>query len=439
MSQSLNLSSRDNHDKEEHSFDVLRKIEQLILSLIDFLNKEESPILSEVSKLHKNIRAESAGAPATPGKPATPGTTATTLSITKRFNLMQCRSFTGIILVLSYVYTLLQSHRTTTTREVYYFYVTHFRSQKECDAAIFDAALLVGVPRSVLGLTASPKGWFCGSFSITHHRTNTVVDGTALASMHGLPITREWIDRSNTKHVQAMHNTPFSVTSKKARCILVIEKEGVYNRLSEDRFFESHYPCILVTGKGFPDLATRALVFQLHHELDLPVFGICDCNPFGIGVLQTFVCGSQKIGLDGGDRYGVPIQWLGLRPSHIEATSLKNSLPKEVFQRLTDIDKRRIRGLKSETSPFLRGRDREERLEELFAMESNGYKMELEALHWLGMDFMSAWIHDTLVHNQSANNTKNKRHDNIVNEDDDRKHDGTKNGLESLSEGRTVD
>ncbi len=34
-----------------------------------------------------------------------------------------------------------------------------------------------------------------------------------------------------------------------ASCIIVVEKEGIYSRLSEDRFFD-RIPCILVTGKG---------------------------------------------------------------------------------------------------------------------------------------------------------------------------------------------
>jgi meiotic recombination protein SPO11 len=34
-----------------------------------------------------------------------------------------------------------------------------------------------------------------------------------------------------------------------AKCIVVIEKEGAYTRLSEDRVFDK-IPCILVTGKG---------------------------------------------------------------------------------------------------------------------------------------------------------------------------------------------
>ena len=76
----------------------------------------------------------------------------------KSFGLAQCRSFASILMVLQFCHSLLTEHRTTTTREVYYFFVTHFRSQKECDAAIWEAASMLKIPRSALGLTASPKG-----------------------------------------------------------------------------------------------------------------------------------------------------------------------------------------------------------------------------------------------------------------------------------------
>ena len=79
--------------------------------------------------------------------------------VTKSFsNISQCRGMTNCLLILCFVQKLLLSNRTTTNREVYYFFVTHFRSQRECDAAIVDVCNLVGVERISLGLTASPKG-----------------------------------------------------------------------------------------------------------------------------------------------------------------------------------------------------------------------------------------------------------------------------------------
>lgn len=217
-------------------------------------------------------------------------------------------------------------------------------------------------------------------------RNGTVTNGINVPSVQGLPITREWLNG----------NDDFEIQSDTARCIVVIEKEGVYNRLSEDRFFERH-PCILVTGKGFPDLASRALVHRMQQELQLPVYGLCDCNPFGLGVLHTYERGSERRGVDGGDRYSVAMRWVGLKPSYIQ-DELQGELPRDVFQRLTTVDERRLAKLCQEVHPFHNNHvDGEERLEEVELMQSNGYKVELEAMHWLGMDYMSEWLAEMLL------------------------------------------
>jgi len=295
--------------------------------------------------------------------------------------------------------------------------------------------------------TAGYKGWFCGCIHIikSHRKNKTAVatvDGTALSSIQGLPITREWIDRSTKNAIQVgsssddgsnsnicddLSSSQFPTRadgnrggvcasdfriSSNAKCILVIEKEGVYNRLSEDRFYD-RYPCILVTGRGFPDLATRALVHTLHNELNLPVLGLCDCNPYGIGVLQTYQVGnSTRLGrCDGGKRYGVPIQWVGLRPSLV--CRMRRELPRVVFQKLTDMDKKRIDRLLchgSILSPFLsNGRYAYRRKEEVLMMKKMGFKVELEALNWLGMDYMCAWLEEVIQgydHTDFGNHSK---------------------------------
>lgn len=153
--------------------------------------------------------------------------------------------------------------------------------------------------------------------------------------------------------------------------------------------------CVLVTGKGFPDLATRALVHTLYNELKIPVLGLCDGNPYGISVLAMYHCAGNRMGVDGGTRFGVPIKWLGLRPSHV--AELEDELPKTVFQKLTELDYKRADALLDETNPFLNGENREERQDEILAMQDGGYKVELEALYWIGPDYMSSWVEGMLV------------------------------------------
>ncbi len=41
--------------------------------------------------------------------------------------------------------------------------------------------------------------------------------------------------------------------------ILLVEKDAAFMRLAEDRFYNT-YPCIILTAKGQPDVATRWVV-----------------------------------------------------------------------------------------------------------------------------------------------------------------------------------
>ena len=86
-------------------------------------------------------------------------------------------------------------------------------------------------------------GWFCGSLEIIRRGTlpsgkdvSGSIDGTALSSIQGLPITREWIDRNDKGFTE--EGVEIKVVSKDAKVIVVIEKEGVYNRLAEERIFD---------------------------------------------------------------------------------------------------------------------------------------------------------------------------------------------------------
>ena len=68
------------------------------------------------------------------------------------------------------------------------------------------------------------------------------------------------------------------------------------------------------------------------------------------------------MGVDGRMRYSVPIEWIGLRPSDVDG--LKCELPGTVFQKLTDLDTKRIASLldteKNSNNPFLTHEDGEE-------------------------------------------------------------------------------
>ena len=54
-------------------------------------------------------------------------------------------------------------------------------------------------------------------------------------------------------------------------------------RLAEDRFYQQ-YPCIIVTGKGQPDLSTRLFLKLITTKLKIPILGLFDSDPYGLKV-----------------------------------------------------------------------------------------------------------------------------------------------------------
>lgn len=66
----------------------------------------------------------------------------------------------------------------------------------------------------------------------------------------------------------------------------------------QDRFFQT-IPSILVCGKGYPSISTRAFVTLLEQRLRKPVLGLADYNPHGIALLNVYRWGSKRSSLEG--------------------------------------------------------------------------------------------------------------------------------------------
>jgi meiotic recombination protein SPO11 len=73
-----------------------------------------------------------------------------------------------------------------------------------------------------------------------------------------------------------------------AEFVILVEKEAAYMRLAEDRFYQK-YPCIIITGKGQPDVATRLFLRKVTDELKIPVFALVDSDPYGLKILSVYM------------------------------------------------------------------------------------------------------------------------------------------------------
>ena len=63
---------------------------------------------------------------------------------------------------------------------------------------------------------------------------------------------------SRISGVSHLNGSPLQVSNiqSDALFILLVEKDAAFMRLAEDRFYNA-YPCIIITAKGQPDVASR--------------------------------------------------------------------------------------------------------------------------------------------------------------------------------------
>jgi meiotic recombination protein SPO11 len=118
-----------------------------------------------------------------------------------------------------------------------------------------------------------------------------------------------------------------------AEFILLVEKEAAYMRLAEDRFY-NRYPCIIITAKGQPDVATRMFLSRIAFQLKIPVLGLVDSDPYGLKILSVYMSGSKNMSYDSASLTTPNIQWLGLRPSDLD----KYDLPEQCRLDMTEHD-----------------------------------------------------------------------------------------------------
>ncbi|KAI8462718.1 MAG: Spo11/DNA topoisomerase VI subunit A [Monoraphidium minutum] len=226
-------------------------------------------------------------------------------------------------------------------------------------AAIQGAASLLRVPRGSLGIACSPRGAAAGAVALREGPGGAWVDCGALG-VAGYAIPGE---------LAAVERISFRVS---ARFILVVEKDCIFQRLTEDRLHE-RLPLALVTAKGQPDLATRAFLCRLSAAAPgVPVLGLVDWNPSGVSILCTYKFGNARLGLEG-TRYAVPhLRWLGVLGAMLPG------VPPAALHPLTGRDAALLAGLRARLAGQ-RGW-----LDELRDMEQRGQKCDIEALYSLG-------------------------------------------------------
>ncbi|MFH0752862.1 MAG: DNA topoisomerase IV subunit A [archaeon] len=288
------------------------------------------------------------------------------------FNVGQAKKFMQTLLIASACNSLLKEGKTTSIRDLYYMTkhtignTNHntFDDQIESDPIIEDLEVTIDALREELNLFASNRGAMVGEITVIDSGDTIDCDRMGSGGWSVPSIVEKEI-------VQFKNN--------KAKFILMVEKDALWRRLNEDKFWRKH-KCLLIHGQGMAPRGVRRLLHRLVTELKLPLYVMTDCDPWGYYIYSVIKQGSINLAYES-QRMAVPsAKFIGLSSFDRE----KYGLPDNITIKLNEQDKSRAKQILE--YPWFQ---KKEWQREIKHMMSAGVKMELEALSSKGISFVT--------------------------------------------------
>ena len=280
------------------------------------------------------------------------------------FNLSQARAYMQTMLIGSGCKRLIEEGKSTSLRGLYYM-LKHtiegtseetFDDQEESDTIIEDVEVTLDSLREEMHLYASNRGNLVGPLTLLD--SGDEIDCTRMGSAgYSIPSIVE----------------PDVVEFKKctAKYILHVEKDTVWRRFAEDKFWKKHN-CIVSHGGGQPPRGVRRLLHRMHTELKLPVYCLLDNDPWGYYIYSVIKQGSINLAFES-LRMGIPAaKYIGLRSKDFDRCQLSNS----VKIKLNEQDIKRAKQIAA--YPWFE--KKKDWQKEIAMMLSNGFKLEVESL-----------------------------------------------------------
>ena len=288
------------------------------------------------------------------------------------FNASMAKKFMQTFLVADACRELIESMKTTSIRDLYYMTkhslgetkINTFDDQEESDPIIEDLEVTMMALREELHLAASKRGSMVGPITIR--------------------------DRGDDIDLRRMGSGGWAIPSivepdvvqflkTEAKYVLLIEKDAVWSRFNEDRFWQRD-KCIIIQGQGQPPRGVRRLVQRLNQELKLPVYVLVDNDPWGFYIYSVVKQGSINLAYES-MRMAVPdARFIGL--SSFDAQ--KYGIPDNISIKMTDEDVARAKQMLT-YDWFQEVRWKRE----INEMVSTGRKYEIEALSRRGISFIT--------------------------------------------------
>ncbi|EFW16156.1 hypothetical protein D8B26_006129 [Coccidioides posadasii str. Silveira] len=275
----------------------------------------------------------------------------------------------GVIMrILGHISEAIEGKFISSKRDIYYLDPPYFGSQRLVDGYIDDIAYTVGVDRAALHVSAAAKGLTVGRYKINLQSGSVLNVGEHCEGIL-IPRTHEIVG--------------FDLSG--VRWILIIEKEAVFHRLATSNYHATSAAGggILITGKGYPDLSTRAFLRSISEWRNsparfIPIYVLVDCDPDGMAIMSTYKYGSISQSHENANLNVPGVEWLGLRASDTAIPG--NADVDRPLIPMTLRDRARAQAMLSHSVIFSDEREQEWRLE-LQRMLMVNAKAEIEVLY----------------------------------------------------------
>jgi len=288
------------------------------------------------------------------------------------FNVAMAKKFMQTFLVASACKELLESGKTTSIRDLFYM-TKHtikgskentFDDQVESDPIIEDLEVALDALREELHLFAAKRGSMVGPMVIVDAGDEIDLSRMGSGGWSIPSITEDYV---------------IQFKKCEAEYILLVEKEAVWHRLNEDKFWKKH-KCMLVTGNGQATRGVRRLLQRMTKELKLPLYVLVDNDPWGLYIYSVVKQGSISLAYES-MRMAVPdARFLGLRSRDFKKFKLSDDVKIELVKE--DI----TRAKQMLSYPWFAAKHWQEEINDMLKA---GFKMEIEALSNKDISFVT--------------------------------------------------
>ena len=303
--------------------DTKKKLEEFGGQILGEIEKGKSPTFTTLSRSRSNISYNEKKGVLTLGDS----------SEERDFvNVSQAKRFMQTVAIASKCHKFLSENLHTTIRGLFYQLKYSlgedvdeniFNEQAESNPLVEDLEVSLNVKREDLNLNANRKGILAGNLRV-------------IDSFGG-----ERIEIDASKQGRSGWAIPSDVDNDiefvdvRAKYVLVVEKDAVWQRLNEDGFWKKEN-IILISPQGQASRGTRRLIRKLA-DMGLPVYVFNDADAWGWYIYWTIKTGSMNLAYIGSEIATPEARFLGVTMKDIE----RYDFLKKLVMRASEVDIKR--------------------------------------------------------------------------------------------------